>query len=192
MKCNGSSLISIDELLSRPAAWTPELEGSLNRFYVVEAALQDIHHYREWLNLFTDDTEYWAPLRTNTLLDEGSNDTDGSIETGLFLDSKQTLGWRVTQFETGRHWAEDPPSRTRHLITNMIIVRADAHTMGSFEVVTNFLVYRNRLESEVDIWVGARRDELVATQSGLGFLIRRRTVLLDQAAVLSKNLSVFF
>ena len=42
-----------------------------------------------------------------------------------FYDDKQTLGWRVNQILTGMHWSEDPPSRTRHLVTNVVLRRTD-------------------------------------------------------------------
>jgi biphenyl 2,3-dioxygenase beta subunit len=61
---------------------------------------------------------------------------------------------------------------------------------GELAVASNFIVYRNRLESEVDIWAGAREDVLRPDEDA--FLIAKRTILLDQNVVLSKNLSVFF
>jgi biphenyl 2,3-dioxygenase beta subunit len=59
-----------------------------------------------------------------------------------------------------------------------------------YDVWSNFLVYRNRLESETDIWAGERRDVLRAV--GESFEIAKRTILLDQNVVQSKNLSVLF
>jgi biphenyl 2,3-dioxygenase beta subunit len=58
-------------------------------------------------------------------------------------------------------------------------------------VESNFLCYRNRLETEVDIWVGERQDVL-RNVGPRKWQIARRYVLLDQNVILSKNLSVFF
>jgi biphenyl 2,3-dioxygenase beta subunit len=68
---------------------------------------------------------------------------------------------------------------------------APSHVENEFQVNSNFLCYRNRLQDEVDIWAGERLD-LLRREGGRGFLIAERTVLLDQNVVLSKNLSVFF
>lgn len=186
-----TEVISAEELFAPMPAWTANLEIVLHRFYATEAALIDLRAYSLWLDLFSDDTEYWAPLRSNTLTDEAAPDSS-TLKTGLFFDSKMTLSWRVRQFETGRHWAEDPPSRTRHLVTNVLIAKVGAHEEDPVEVASNFLVYRNRLETENDFWVGARRDRLERSTGPTGFRISRRKVILDQAVVLSKNLSVFF
>jgi 3-phenylpropionate/cinnamic acid dioxygenase small subunit len=104
-----------------------------------------------------------------------------------FDADKELLGLRIQQLESGMHWAEDPPSRSRHLVTNVRVAALEAP--GAFEVRSNFLCYRNRLETDVDVWVGMRIDEL--RESGHTFVIGKRTILLDQNVVLSKNLSVF-
>ncbi len=51
-------------------------------------------------------------------------------------------------------------------------------------------MYRNRLEDEVDIWVGERHDVLRRLEPR-AWQIARRTIILDQNVVLSKNLSIF-
>jgi len=86
-------------------------------------------------------------------------------------------------------WAEDPPSRTRHLITN-VVVEPDSGTDDEYRVDSNFLVYRNRLETEVDLFAGSRTDLLRRTPDG--FRIASRRIVLDQNVLLSKNLSIFF
>ena len=37
----------------------------------------------------------------------------------ILQDNKRYLEMRVTRLDTGMAWAEDPPSRTRHLIGNL-------------------------------------------------------------------------
>jgi 3-phenylpropionate/cinnamic acid dioxygenase small subunit len=86
-------------------------------------------------------------------------------------------------------WAEDPPSRTRHLITNIEVV-PDA-TGSEVTVHCNFLVYRSRGETEQDFYVGAREDRLRRQVDGTWKIARRRMVL-DQNVLTAKNLSVFF
>jgi 3-phenylpropionate/cinnamic acid dioxygenase small subunit len=64
---------------------------------------------------------------------------------------------------------------------------------GEYEVRTNFLLYRGRLQRDVDIFVGVREDLLRrASDAEYGWLIARRKITLDQTVLLAKNLSIFF
>ena len=56
--------------------------------------------------------------------------TCGADELGLFDEDIRTLTARVARLDTGMAWAEDPPSRTRHVITN-IEIAPDASDYGA-------------------------------------------------------------
>ncbi|HEX5049104.1 MAG TPA: aromatic-ring-hydroxylating dioxygenase subunit beta, partial [Gammaproteobacteria bacterium] len=47
----------------------------------------------------------------------------------------------------------------------------------------------NRVETETDILVGRREDQL--RRNGAGWLLARRKIILDQNVLLSKNLTFF-
>ena len=166
-----------------------ELQFEIEQFYYHEAELLDNHRYGEWLDLFAADARYWMPTRANRLLREYDREATAQGEFALFDDNKKTLGWRVKQMESLTHWAENPRSRTRHLVSNVRI--APAKSVGEYEAKSNFICYRNRLSDEVDIWVGERTD-LLRRDDQQELRISRRKILLDQNVVLSKNLSVFF
>jgi len=167
----------------------PELQLEIEQYYYHEAELLDDHRYGEWLDLFSNDARYWMPTRANRLLRDQDKEVSVEGEIALFDDSKKTLSWRVKQMESATHWAENPRSRTRHLIGNVRI--APAKSEGEYEVKSNFICYRNRLQDEVDIWAGERID-LLRRDEEQELHIARRKILLDQNVVLSKNLSVFF
>jgi biphenyl 2,3-dioxygenase beta subunit len=105
----------------------------------------------------------------------------------FFDDDKPMMEMRVRKLETGYSWSEDPPSRTRHLVSN---VRVTEENGNELSVRSNFILYRTRLNSEEDMWVGERKD--VLRRENGSFKIAKRTVLLDQTVLLSKNLSNFF
>jgi 3-phenylpropionate/cinnamic acid dioxygenase small subunit len=107
-------------------------------------------------------------------------------EQTLLDETKKTLAMRVARLETGMAWAEDPPSRTRHLISN-IEVQSDA---AGLEARCNFIVYRSRSETEQDFYVGGRRDLLRRVDGS--FKIASRKLTLDQNVLLAKNVSIFF
>jgi 3-phenylpropionate/cinnamic acid dioxygenase small subunit len=108
-----------------------------------------------------------------------------------FDEGKDTLGRRVAQIQTGIHWAEEPPSRTCHMVSNVQIVRAAPAGPSPSEVLTRcrFLVYRNRVETETDLLVGKREDTLRRVNGR--WKIARRMVVLDQSVLLAKNLTFF-
>src|SRR5699024_7136423 len=101
---------------------------------------------------------------------------------------KESLAWRIRRFDSGMAWAEDPPSRTRHLVTNVTVRERED---GMLQVRSAFLVYRNRLHTEVDIYAGGRTD--VIRRDGVhGFEVVKRTLLFEQNVLLMKNISTFF
>ncbi|MGE0304431.1 MAG: 3-phenylpropionate/cinnamic acid dioxygenase subunit beta [Acidimicrobiia bacterium] len=159
-------------------------------FLYEEAELLDNWDWPAWYALFDDSVRYWMPVRHNRLRrDRGADEVPDGIEMAHFDDDIRSLKLRVDQMASGRHWAEDPPSRTRHLVSN-VRIRPLSSDSSDLAVRSNFLVYRNRLETEVDVWAGERRDVLSPT--GDSFRIAARTILLDQNVLIAKNLSVFF
>ena len=165
-----------------------ELRRQIEDFYYLEAELLDERKLREWFNLLTEDVRYWMPLRHNTMerpsdvVEELSKPGEGYY----FDDDIKSLKIRVERAYSKVAWAEVPPSRTRHLITNVRVKKDDGNEI---EVHCNFLVYRTRMETDKDIFVGARQD--ILRRSDGSFKIARRTIILDQAVLDAKNISVF-
>jgi len=152
-----------------------------------EAALLDAHDYSAWLELFTEDAHYFMPIRRTRMARDLDHEFTQPHEMAWFNDTKLQLAGRVAKLATGRSWAEDPPSRTRHLVTN---VRVTADDGQELTVHSNFHLYRTRLKSEEDSWIGSRHDLLRRTDAGLR--IAKRTIYLEQTVLLSRNLSSFF
>ena len=159
----------------------------VEKFYNDEAALLDAHDLEHWVELFSDDTHYFMPIRRTRLRRELAKEFTQPGEMAYFDDDKMTLTLRWKKFASGAAWAEDPPSRTRHLITNVRVVEDRGDEL---DVESNFHVYRTRLKSEVDSWVGSRHDVLRRNETS--FLIAKRLILLDQTILLSRNLSTMF
>jgi 3-phenylpropionate/cinnamic acid dioxygenase small subunit len=172
-----------------------ELHFEVEQLYYREAELLDDGRFADWLELFTEDLRYWAPTRTNRLRRQQALSIARPGEAAFYDETRDSLAWRIRRFESGMAWAEDPPSRTRHLITNVVVRNADPddeeQRAGDYVARSNFLVYRNRLEREVDIYAGGRTDLLRRTELG-ELKIVRRAILLDQNVLLSKNISTFF
>jgi len=157
----------------------------------LEADLLDERRYEAWLDLFTEDTRYWMPIRKNVAFEDRDKETTGENDIAWFNDDKLTLTKRVKQLLTGIHWAEEPISRVSHLITNIRLVDAAA-ALGEGQtalVTSRFLVYRNRLDTETDFLVGRREDTLRREDGALK--IAHRKIIIEQSVLLAKNLTVF-
>ena len=163
---------------------TLELQREIEQFLYAEARLLDDGAYREWLDLFTDDTIYWMPVRETR-----AARSDGLRKAGdlaLFEDDKIFLGQRIERIESGLAHAEEPPSRTRHFISN---VEVSARDDGGLDVRSNILVYQLRLERTESTYVGRREDMLRPVDDC--WKIARRMIALDQT-LLPRSISIFF
>ena len=172
----------------------------VEQFLYREVRLLDDRRFHDWLQLLTDDIRYWMGSRTNrypksskaiAILDPSRYDEDDLAkedELAVLDEDKSTLNARVARLDTGMAWAEDPPSRTRHLIGNIEVEPGD--TEAELKVYSNFIVYRSRAETEQDFYVGARRDVLRRVEGT--WKIASRKITLDQNVLLAKNVSIFF
>ena len=177
-----------------------EVLREVERFLYREARLLDERRFHEWLELFTDDVHYWMAGRSSryprSSKSIGILDPDRYVdaeltredELAILDETKTTLGGRIARLDTGMAWAEDPPSRTRHIITNIEVEPGDA--ASELKVYSNFVVYRSRAETEEDFYVGARQDVLRRVDGA--WKIARRKLVLDQNVLSAKNVSIFF
>src|SRR5213593_2402127 len=143
---------------------------TIEDFLYEEAALLDEWRLDEWLELLTEDATYEVP----------STDTpDGDPKTTLAIiaDDITRIRSRVKQLLGKAAWAENPPSRTRRLISNVRILAVDGDTI---RVTANFVVYRMRVE-QVDTYVGRYEYTLVRRDGALR--IQRRRAILDLEAL---------
>jgi len=144
--------------------------AEIEEFLYEEAALLDAWRLREWLALLTDDATYEIP---------STDAPDGDSRTSLFIvaDNIERIRSRVNQLLGKAAWAENPPSRTRRLISNVRILAVDGNTI---RVTANFVVYRMRVE-QVDTYVGRYEYTLVRRDGALR--IQRRRAILDLEAL---------
>jgi 3-phenylpropionate/cinnamic acid dioxygenase small subunit len=191
---------TIESLAAPQAGALADLQThfEVEQFYYREADLLDEGRYTDWLDLLAEDLDYWMPTRTNRIRRQQALSVAARGEAAYYDETKESLASRIRRFDSGMAWAEDPPSRTRHLVTNVVARHVDPEehvgfTSADLEVKAAFLVYRNRLEREENVFAGGRTDVLRRTDgSPGGFEIARRTVLLDQNILQSKNISTFF
>lgn len=144
------------------------LRHEIEDFLYAEAALLDEWRLDEWLALLTDDVTYIVPATD-------ARDADPRTTLSIIADDAKRLRARAEQL-LGKHvWAENPPSRTRRLITNVRIRREDATTI---EATANFAVYRFRPDV-AETYVGRYEYTLVRRADGLKIQIRKAILDLE-------------
>jgi 3-phenylpropionate/cinnamic acid dioxygenase small subunit len=164
-------------------------DHSLRQFYYREARLLDDRNFKEWLELFTDDARYLVPTRSNRSKREALDEVSRTGAVFHIEDDKTYLRARVARLETGMGWADEPASRTRHLIGNIEVV-GDSEASGELEVLSAFIVYRSRGEHDQTTFAGQRTDRL--RLRGADFQVARRVVLLESSVILSNGLNAIF
>ena len=166
-----------------------EPHHQISQFLYREAKLLDDWKFREWLDVLGEDISY--TLRTTP--NAQTRDRRRSVEpptTWVFNDTKDLLERRVARLETGMAWAEEPPSRTTHMVSNVIVEATEV--AGEYDVYVTYLLYRTQKEKDVTIYCGKRHDKIRKVDTEQGFQIFNRKIILDQVTYNSHNLSVFF
>ncbi|MGO1173844.1 MAG: 3-phenylpropionate/cinnamic acid dioxygenase subunit beta [Actinomycetaceae bacterium] len=160
---------------------TFEIQDFLNR----EALALDERRFRDWLEYLSEDIRYEVPLRVTR---EGLAEWEVSPTARIFDDDKQTLTIRVERLETDFAWAEQPPSRTRHYITGVVVDAGEG--ADEYVVKSNCLIYRSRGDSpDPNLYSVARTDTVRRTADS--FEIARRWAVIDQSVINAHNLSIF-
>ncbi|MFJ1578001.1 aromatic-ring-hydroxylating dioxygenase subunit beta [Streptomyces sp. NPDC088182] len=168
-----------------------QTQHDVEQFLYAEAELLDQRRFQEWIDLFTEDVHYWLPTRTTRTNRERHHEIAGEDESALIDDDKYFLTGRVRRYTSGISWSEEPPSRTRRLITNVRL--APGTEPGELDVVSNFSVYRSRLERHQDWFIGERFDTLrpARPDTGYPYRIASRKIVLEQTTLLAPSISIF-
>jgi p-cumate 2,3-dioxygenase beta subunit len=143
---------------------------TIEDFLYEEAALLDEWRLDEWLELLTEDATYEVPSTD-------APDGDPKTTLSIIADDITRIRSRVKQLLGKSAWAENPPSRTRRLISNVRIRGVEGE---SIYVTANFAVYRMRFE-HMDTYVG--RYEYTLVQRDGRLKIRARKAILDLEAL---------
>src|SRR5215468_4568034 len=169
---------------ARPLPYTDPAHQAAHQFLVEEAAALDAADYSGWLDLLCADIRYLMPVRVTTARGAGF---DSLADMGHFDEDLYALRKRVQRLATDHAWTEDPPSRTRHFVTN---VRTFRNGGGDLRVESALLLFRSRGDTrEADLLSAGRTDLLRDTADGLK--LARREITVDESVLRTQNLAVF-
>ena len=150
------------------------------KFLLDEARALDDHRFDDWLGMLAPDIFYEVPIPTA-----------GDGWPGYLLEETyDTLVTRVRRLQSPSAWSEQPPSRTRRLVTN-IWVDGNAPSGGGerFDVTCNFALFSYRGDASTPVVVTGERVDSVRVV-GDDPQLCRRTVSLDSMVVPLSPLSV--
>src|ERR1700749_1649327 len=107
---------------------------ALEDFIIHEARLLDARRFRDWMPLFADDGTYWVPAVPNqqSPFDQAS----------LFYDDRDLMKTRIDRLEHPRIHVQTPPSRTAHLVGNIVVEETDTakneYVVGSTVIMVEY------------------------------------------------------
>jgi 3-phenylpropionate/cinnamic acid dioxygenase small subunit len=149
-----------------------------------EAELLDDNRFADWLEQVADSAiDYRIPIRVTRERTAGSGFSDAGYHMAA---SYETFAVRVARFESEFAWGDDPPSRTRRFVSNVIV---DPGAGGELEVRSNLLVYRSRFDSPEYLLICGRRHDTLTDSDG-ALRLRKRLVLLDHTTLATGSLGI--
>ena len=168
----------------RPLPYGDPAHLAAHQFLVEEAALLDAADFAGWLGLLCEDIRYLMPVRVTTARGAGF---DSLADMGHFDEDMYALRKRVQRLATDHAWTEDPPSRTRHFVTNVRTFRIGGDDL---RVESALLLFRSRGDTREPSLISAGRTDLLrATADGLR--LARREITVDESVLRTQNLAVF-
>ena len=102
---------------------SPELHLAAAAAVFREADCLDRWQWQDWLDMFTDDCEFWCPAWVD---EETLGDDPDRYVSFFYLAGRAALGDRVFRVESGLTPFVTPLPRTCHVISNLHVTAPDA------------------------------------------------------------------
>jgi 3-phenylpropionate/cinnamic acid dioxygenase small subunit len=98
------------ELAHRPGT---DLQSRVEAFLYHQAELLDGKHWRAYLDLFTDDGVYWAPI--------APEQTDWIDSPSIFAEDRLMMEIRMGRVTHPNAWSQAPMWGTSHIVGNVVV-----------------------------------------------------------------------
>lgn len=164
-----------------------EIYGRIANALYEESLLLDEARFAEWSEFLAEDLSYTIPMRSSRHLNSMA---DSVVRTMKHMEEDyMSMMGRVGRLtKTSSAWAEDPPSRTRRLVTNILVDETDK--AGEFEVTSYGLLTRSRFEEDTLFTLSYVRYDLLR-DDGQRFKLASREIIIDQSVLGTPNLAIF-
>jgi len=171
--------------MRKPLPFSHPRHLEAHQFLVDEAYLLDAQQYEAWLDTLTDDVRYAMPVRVTTARGAGFDTSPGMDH---FDEDKYSLSQRVARMGTEHAWAEDPPSRLRHFITNVRTFTGDDDVHMVVESAE--LLFRSRGDVNDSALMSCGRQDVLRWCDDC-WKLARRNIIADESVLRMQNLAVF-
>lgn len=177
----------------------PVLLTRVEQFYYREARLLDERCYKQWLALLDEAIEYLMPGRYVPQPDSALRNEEAGLavdrelqrytesEAPLRQENLFHLAIRADRPYKINAWAENPPPRTRRMVSNVEVLAAGG---GVLSVYSNFTLFYSHRGMQSVTYTGCRRDKL--RQHEDGFRLLRREVILDWDVIEGPTVGLLF
>lgn len=118
-------------------------QAQAESFLFREVRLLDQRKFRDWRQLLTDDAIYWVP--------NGDADGDPQLHCSIVYATPSMVEDRLDRAESPFYWVGDPPIRSVHTVSNVLLERADG---DSADIACNQVIYLYRENDQ-------RRDQVL-------------------------------
>jgi benzoate/toluate 1,2-dioxygenase beta subunit len=139
-------------------------------FLFHEARLLDDRRFREWMELFTEDGTYWVPA-----VPAQENPFD---QASLFYDDRELMKTRIARLEHPRIHAQTPPSRTAHLIGN-VVLESPPPVEGRIEYLVSSTVIMVEYRNEKQRIFAGRQQHRLRREDGTLKIVEKRVDLIN-------------
>jgi len=136
-----------------------------------EARLLDDLRHQEWLAMLDENATYWIPCN--------GDGTDPNREISLVFDDKHRLTDRVGRLQSGLAHAQNPPSKTKRLVSNVQIENATENTAT---ILSGFILYELRRGKE-RVFAG-RYEHRLHLVDGTWKIASKKVVLMNNDEVI--------
>jgi benzoate/toluate 1,2-dioxygenase beta subunit len=150
--------------MNAPTGVTAIDRAWLEEFIVQEARLLDERRFHDWMALFAEDGTYWVPA----VPDQRSPFDHAS----LFYDDRDLMRTRIERLEHPRIHVQTPPSRTAHLVGNVLVESVDEGN-GEYVVGSTVIMVEYRDEQQ-RVFAGRQHHRL--RRDGPSFRIVQKRV----------------
>jgi 3-phenylpropionate/cinnamic acid dioxygenase small subunit len=142
---------------------SPLSRDAFELFLIHEANLLDDRRFRDWMELFAEDGAYWVPA--------AANQQSPFDHASLFYDDRTLMNTRVDRLEHPRIHIQNPPSRTAHIIGNVLVGKID-EAAGEVEVSSSVMMVEHREDSQ-RIFAGRQFHHLRRVGDGYKIVLKR-------------------
>lgn len=138
------------------------LVREVEEFLFLEARLLDERRFDDWMALFTDDGVYWVPA--------SPGQQSPFDELSIYYEDRTLMDVRIRRLQNPETHAQIPPSRTRHLVANVVV--ADAGDDG-LEARSKLVMFEYRDDRQIVFAADCRH---MLRRHGDGFKIASKRV----------------